>query len=115
MTTIKLIGTPLFCASLAASLLLSSSAFAQAYGPRAKHSSAKIERSIAPVAVEKSETIIRDTPPKPLIRLPGNERPPVLLASLDPHALEWAEPSQASTSLCREHRIGPRNTIKRCL
>jgi hypothetical protein len=115
MTTFKFIGAPLFCASIAASLLLSTSAFAQAYGPRAKHAGAKIERSIAPVAVEKSETTIRDMPPKPLIRLPGNERPPVRLASLDIQALEWAEPSQASTSLCREHHLGPRNTIERCL
>ena len=115
MTTFKFTGAPLFCASIAATLLLSTSAFAQAYGPRAKHMSSKIERSITPVAIEKSETSIRDTPPKPLIRLPGNERPPVLFASLDIRALEWAEPSQASTSLCREHHLGPRNTIERCL
>jgi hypothetical protein len=115
MTTFKFISAPLFCASIAASVLLSTSAVAQAYGPRAKHSPSKIERSMAPIAVEKSETTIRDLPPKPLIRLPGNERPPVLFASLDTRALEWAEPSQASTSLCREHHLGPRNTIERCL
>ena len=114
MTTLKFIGAPLF-ASIATSLLLSTSAFSQAHGPRAKHSGSKIERSIAPVAVEKSETTILDMPPKPLTRLSGNERPPARFASLDVRALEGAEPSQASTRLCREHRLGPRNTIKRCL
>lgn len=115
MTTFKFFSVPLLCASIATTLLLSTSADAQAYGPRAKHSGSKIERAISPATPEKSETTIRDIPPKPLIRLPGNERPPVGLASLDVRALEWAEPSQASTSLCREHHIGARNTIERCL
>lgn len=114
MTTSKSLGASLVYASVAAALLLSSSAYSQAHGPRAKHSASKVERAIAPLAVEKTETTIRDLPPKPIIRLPGNERPPVLLASLETEVLDWAEPSHASTSLCREHRVG-RHTIERCL
>lgn len=107
--------TFLSCAAVAAALLLSSTAFAaQTHGPRAKHSVRKAERVTAPIIIEKSETTLRDVPPKTIIRLPGNESPQTRFASLDVQLLDSIDAMESSTSLCEMHRVGPRDTIRRC-
>jgi hypothetical protein len=73
----------------------------------------KAQKSAAPIVSEKSETTLRDLPPKPLIRLPGSERPQPQYAALDVQLLDSQDMTAPSVALCL-HRIGPRNTIPRC-